>query len=504
MRPTNLEFGKIDMSGSTQVRVSLDQATVNLYAELMEHQRLDPIQVLFDGHKYWIWDGYHRLHAAIKRGDKTISAIIRDGTEQEALERALTQANIRHGMPLSNADKVKKARMALRLWTGMSNSVLAKKIGVSMPTIAKYRATEEAAGNINIVHVVTGADGVNRPARRPANAPNAGSFDPDDIPMGDDPVGEAVDSVEPDRGAGTINIVNAVAGADGKTYPARRLANGAGDIKPFNVVTGADNKTYPTSMMQPTAMTDDESVPIDIDAIPMGDEPVGQAAVSCDIVATDTDADIDIDAIPMGDEPATNIDIVDVVTGAGTIKIFNAVAGADGKTYPARRLANGACDIKPFNVVTGADGKTYPTSMMQPTAGTDDESEPIDIDAIPMGDDPLPPPAIERKWAMDMADNPLPPKLVPIFGRRGEVDGILHQLSAIKMHVKEATTANDPLYMDLIVGSFLAGICNLYRRLSRIRPHAICPYCAGDGCNACHGRGWMCQSAYEVAPPEMK
>jgi hypothetical protein len=78
------------------------------------------------------------------------------------------------------------------------------------------------------------------------------------------------------------------------------------------------------------------------------------------------------------------------------------------------------------------------------------------------------------------------------------------QLSQIKSQVLAAAAGGDPLFAALNVSAWQADLTNAYRTLKALRPHAVCPYCAGDGCKACGSRGWVGEFVYDAAPAEMK
>ena len=74
----------------------------------------------------------------------------------------------------------------------------------------------------------------------------------------------------------------------------------------------------------------------------------------------------------------------------------------------------------------------------------------------------------------------------------------------VKSTVTEARKRGDPLYAALNQNGLLADIRNARERLKAIRPYAVCPYCAGDGCKACLNRGWVGEFVYAQAPNDLK
>ena len=60
-----LDIAVIRLDGGTQPRAGIDQAVVEDYANDMaaNGDEFPPVQVVYDGAEYWLWDGFHRLHA---------------------------------------------------------------------------------------------------------------------------------------------------------------------------------------------------------------------------------------------------------------------------------------------------------------------------------------------------------------------------------------------------------------------------------------------------------
>jgi phage N-6-adenine-methyltransferase len=99
-----LEVSAIRMDGGTQMRESLDQATVERYAEhYTDGVEFPSVVVFYDGQVYWLADGFHRVHAAITAKMEAINADIRSGDRMAAIRYALS-ANAANGRPRSNGD----------------------------------------------------------------------------------------------------------------------------------------------------------------------------------------------------------------------------------------------------------------------------------------------------------------------------------------------------------------------------------------------------------------
>jgi len=81
----DLAIADIRIDGGTQQR-PIDDDVVAKYKSLMQDGKWDetPVDVVFDGHSYWLWDGFHRLFAHRKLGKKYIPASVEEGTKRDA------------------------------------------------------------------------------------------------------------------------------------------------------------------------------------------------------------------------------------------------------------------------------------------------------------------------------------------------------------------------------------------------------------------------------------
>lgn len=146
-----LELVRLD--GDTQARTSINQTTVDEYAEvLMAGDKLPPVAVMFDGAAYWMVDGFHRLHAHRQAGLPEIECSVTTGTQREAMLRA-AGANANHGLRRTVADKRKAVRMLLEdaEWGTWGDREIARACNVSHPFVGKVRAElnpPEPTGNV--------------------------------------------------------------------------------------------------------------------------------------------------------------------------------------------------------------------------------------------------------------------------------------------------------------------------------------------------------------------
>ena len=125
-----------------QSRVEMNGETVQEYtAAMKDGEQFPPIVVFPDGNGgYVVADGFHRLNAAKNAKLETIAAEVHDGGPRDAILYS-AGANIRHGLRRSNDDKRRAVLMLLEdtEWSRWSNREIARRTGVSDPTVAKYR-----------------------------------------------------------------------------------------------------------------------------------------------------------------------------------------------------------------------------------------------------------------------------------------------------------------------------------------------------------------------------
>ena len=95
----------------------------------------------FDGQDYWLADGFHRLHAALKAKLTQLAVEVRQGIRREAVLYSVG-ANALYGLRRTNSDKQRAVETLLRdqEWRQWSDNAIAKTCGVSQPFVGKSRA----------------------------------------------------------------------------------------------------------------------------------------------------------------------------------------------------------------------------------------------------------------------------------------------------------------------------------------------------------------------------
>ena len=145
---TTIAIARIRLDGGTQIREALyDSATLQEYCDAMEAgATFPPIHVIEDGDNLWLVDGFHRVAAAHKLGRKTIDALSRPGTLEEAQWSACA-AN--RGLMRTPGDKKAAIKAALRhpRSRDLGDRAIGIHCGVSHTYVANVRR-EVAAQNL--------------------------------------------------------------------------------------------------------------------------------------------------------------------------------------------------------------------------------------------------------------------------------------------------------------------------------------------------------------------
>jgi ParB-like chromosome segregation protein Spo0J len=127
-------------------------------AQLAEVESALP-PLLVDRSTMRVIDGMHRLRAARLKGRDTIEVIFFDGTAADAFLRAV-EANVKHGLPLSYADRKVAAARIITSHPQLSDRALAESAGLSARVVAAIRRSTESVPQLN---ARVGKDGKTRP-----------------------------------------------------------------------------------------------------------------------------------------------------------------------------------------------------------------------------------------------------------------------------------------------------------------------------------------------------
>lgn len=173
-RSTEIPVKDIKIDGGTQMRVRINDATVDDYQnEMRDGVVFPPVLVFYDGSAYWLADGFHRLLAHklayMTPGlpgepggyrKPTIAAEVRAGTRRDAILHAVG-ANASHGLKRTNDDKRRAVETLLNdeEWSKWSNHEIARKCAVDEKTVRNARERLQPTTDNPQSTMRTGADG---------------------------------------------------------------------------------------------------------------------------------------------------------------------------------------------------------------------------------------------------------------------------------------------------------------------------------------------------------
>ena len=189
-----LPAASIRLDGGTQPRAALDPDVINDYAKAMSNGAKFPaVTVFYDGERYWLADGFHRVKAAEAAGLKSIECDIRQGTLEDARWYSFS-ANKSNGLRRTTQDKQRAVRAALLHPNGVaaSDRQIARHVGVDQKTVTNWRQQLEASEEIPQMATRTtkrkgktytqNTSGIGRSNRKrkpvPSGAPCAATADP--------------------------------------------------------------------------------------------------------------------------------------------------------------------------------------------------------------------------------------------------------------------------------------------------------------------------------------
>ncbi len=121
--------------------------------------------ILVDRRSMRVIDGMHRLLAASVKGQETIDVEFFDGNTEDAFLRAV-EANVTHGLPLSQADRRAAAARIIVSHPHFSDRAIGESTGLAARTVASLR--RRSTDEVPQLNARVGRDGRVRPLDRMA------------------------------------------------------------------------------------------------------------------------------------------------------------------------------------------------------------------------------------------------------------------------------------------------------------------------------------------------
>lgn len=119
-----------------------------------------------------------------------------------------------------------------------------------------------------------------------------------------------------------------------------------------------------------------------------------------------------------------------------------------------------------------------------------------------------PPPAgrsetpTRSKAPVDAVGRAIPEALLELWGRSDDARELVGLVSQVRVALRRAQEARDPLWAEINYSSVLSLADRLYAELGVGVPHAVCPHCQGHGCKACSQRGLISKFRWETTVPK--
>ncbi len=134
----------------------------------------------------------------------------------------------------------------------------------------------------------------------------------------------------------------------------------------------------------------------------------------------------------------------------------------------------------------GADGKMYPVRPTPPTSKVGQLSEAKPAHLVPL----------------DRYGTEIPIEINAAFEHE-ELNKIIHNISYARSALRSALDHGIEAF-KAVRQDALIQLNNAYSFVKSARAHCVCRMCQGNGCKACHERGWQTEEEYERNPKEFK
>ena len=162
------------------------------------------------------------------------------------------------------------------------------------------------------------------------------------------------------------------------------------------------------------------------------------------------------------------------------------------------------CEVKmptrPDKLI-GADGKMYPVRPVAPVRAV----APVAAPKAPVRNAPKAPVRPSKPAhvvPVDRYGTEIPVEIQEAFEGSPLAD-ILTCVSRARVALRKGFEDKDPAFAAVRQDA-LVQLNNAYNFISAAEPHCVCRMCQGQGCRACHNRGWQTEDEYKNNPKEFK
>ena len=133
-----LPYTLIAYDHGTQQRMICEETVENYTALMKENVVFPPLEVVFDGRMYYLWDGFHRFFAGQAAGIKTFACNVTRGTARDAVWLSFS-ANKAHGKPRDRevVREIIKRILDDEEWINKSHTEIAAHVGVSRRRVSQ-------------------------------------------------------------------------------------------------------------------------------------------------------------------------------------------------------------------------------------------------------------------------------------------------------------------------------------------------------------------------------
>ncbi len=148
MTVAKMKLTQLRVDGGTQFRRIPPESVEDYRDAMLDGDEFPPVEAIYDGTDFWLWDGFTRVAAAKEGGIKSIAVNVERGTHRDAVVKGLG-ANMKNGNRRTLEDKRNAVTAALQMeeFAQTSERAIARICGVSRDLVLaiKRGSTRTAA-----------------------------------------------------------------------------------------------------------------------------------------------------------------------------------------------------------------------------------------------------------------------------------------------------------------------------------------------------------------------